>query len=158
LIELSTFSKTYSDYQKKYDSVSKRIEFILESDLSSALNNQDKVRKSLTEMMKENSHLKKDLQLKGKEIERLNEKINKANIKIERLSRKLNSLKKKEKNEGEENPNKNFIGETANKDSLNFLVDNSIPLKLDYRINSLKTEYSSYFVLLINKIICFFSR
>ena len=111
--------------------------------MSSALNNQDKVRKSLTEMMKENSHLKKDLQLKTKEIERLNEKLNKSNIKIERMTRKLNSLKKKEKNEGDENPNKNYNAETMNKDSLNFLVENSIPLTLDYRINSLKTEYSS---------------
>lgn len=116
----------------------------MESDLSSALNNQDKVRKSLTEMMKENSHVKKELQIKKKEIERLNEKLKKAFIKIERLTRKVNSLKKKEKDEGEENPNKNFVSDNPNRDTLNFLVDNSIPLNLDYRINSLKPEYSSY--------------
>ncbi len=132
-----------AEFQKKYDAVSKRMEFILESDLGNALNNQDKVRKSLTEMMKENSHLKKEVQMKTKEMERMNEKLNKANTKIERLSRKMNSLKKKEKSEGEENLNKNFLAEMSGKDTLNFLVDNSIPINLDYRINSLTTEYSS---------------
>ena len=96
--------------------------------------------------MKENSHLKKELQMKTKEMERISEKLNKSTIKIDRLARKVNSLKKKEKDEGEDsNLNKKFITETTNKDTLNFLVENSIPLNLDYRINSLKTEYSSIF-------------
>lgn len=97
-------------------------------------------------MMKENSHLKKELQIKTKDMERTNEKLNKAIIKIDRLTRKLNSLKKKEKNEVDENQNKNFLFESMNKDSLNFLVENSIPPNIDYRINSLKPEYSSILI------------
>ena len=84
--------------------------------------------------------------MKTKEMERISEKLNKSTIKIDRLARKVNSLKKKEKDEGEDsNLNKKFITETTNKDTLNFLVENSIPLNLDYRINSLKTEYLSIF-------------
>lgn len=128
------------DYEKKFKMVSKRIEFILEADLGTGLNNNDKVRKSLTDLLKENINLKRELGKKQKEIDRLNEKNNNLNKALERVNKKISTLKNKE-----EGNNENELKIADKRDALNFLLKNTIPLTLEYRITSLKNDYSSNF-------------
>ena len=128
--------------KKKLEILDKRIEFILESDLSSALNPQDKVKQSLAELMKELEQYKREITTKSKEIDRLNEKINKLNAKNERLTKKISTLKAKNENQinqkiDEENK------DIKKDDPLNLLIYNTVPNSLEFRINSLKTDYAS---------------
>ena len=116
----------------------------MEADLGTGLNNNDKVRKSLTDLLKENINLKRELGKKQKEIDRLNEKNNNLNKALERVNKKISTLKNKE-----EGNNEKELKIADKRDALNFLLKNTIPTTLDYRITSLKNEYSSNFKSLI---------
>lgn len=140
--------------EKKIQHLEKRIELILEGDITSYMS-QDKLRKSLTEMMKENENLKRELLLKNKEIENQNEKIQKLQTKVVRLTKKIDSLKARRiaksdnvANVDAEEKDVDFLKkaapETTKKDDpLNLLLQNLIPLSLEFRANCLKIEYSS---------------
>lgn len=49
---------------KKITALEKRIEFLLENDVNTALNPNDKLRSSLNELLKENEFIKRELEHK----------------------------------------------------------------------------------------------
>lgn len=56
---------------KKVNAMEKRIEFILENDVNINLNQTDRLRITLNELLRENESLKRDLSHKNQEIERM---------------------------------------------------------------------------------------
>ena len=141
-------SKELEKNKEKNDQINlleKRIEFILENEINFHNTGKDKLRKCLTELMKENEKLKDKIKFSTKEEKILNDKIFKLNTRIFKLT---NQVKKKEKY-NEEDLNKivtfdkiNGFGENSN-NPLNLLKNNKIPKNLNFRINSLKQEYLS---------------
>lgn len=70
LRKLNIEKKTSNTNQKKVSNLEKRVEFILENDINSSLNPNDKLRTSLNELLRENESLKRDITHKNQEIER----------------------------------------------------------------------------------------
>lgn len=104
----------------------------------------EKLRKNLTDLMKENENNKRENEAKNREIGRLNEKITNLNYRLARMSLKFENMK----NEKSHADGTAFIG-TLNKDdndnNENSIINSisSIPKSLDFRVNSLKIEYAS---------------
>ena len=109
----------------------------------------DKLRKALTELVKENESLKRETVIKNKEIKKMKDEMSKAQMKMVRQNRKIETLSKNKKGagsvvlqgkEGEKdviNEEKMFGG-----DDLNLLQTNTMPLTLDFRTSSLKIHFS----------------
>lgn len=137
------YKKLNIEYHKKIEGLEKRIEFLLESDLNLITMSQDKLRRCLTDLMKENENNKRDLELKNKERARLHEKINSLNFRLSRMSMKFENIKNEKTNT--EYLSTEYQEKEKNKtDPLNSFSIISIPKNLDFRISSLKTEYSSF--------------
>lgn len=136
--------KSNNELKRKIEVLEKRIHFILDSDLSSALSNQDKLRITLTDLMKENEANKREISLKEKEIARLKDKITGLDLKVKRLAKKIDNLKKNK--DYEEAKEKALLNSSQKKlDPLKLLSNNFIPSTLDFRVTSLKSEYYSNF-------------
>lgn len=122
----------------------KRIELILDTDITV---DKDKLRKALTELVKENESLKRETITKNKEIKKLKDDVGKVQTKIARQGRKIETLLRNKKGagstilkEGEKDP---FSEDKIFKDDdLNLLQQNTIPLTLDFRTSSLKIQFS----------------
>ena len=67
---LNLEKKNNNNNAKKVNNLEKRIEFILENEVNTTLNPNDKLRSSLNELLRENESLKRDLAHKNNEIER----------------------------------------------------------------------------------------
>ena len=112
----------------------------------------DKLRKSLTELVKENEGLKRDSIVKAKEIKKTRDEITKLQSKIVRQNRKIEALLKSKKG-----PTSNLLQSKDNDkdgtaqdkifkdDDLNLLQQNVMPLSLDFRISSLKMNFAGRF-------------
>lgn len=129
---------------KKIAALEKRIEFLLESDLNLISMGPEKLRKNLTDLMKENENNKRENEAKNREIGRLNEKINNLNYRLARMSLKFENMK----NEKSHTEGATFIGTLNREDNdqnENSIINSitSIPKSLDFRVNSLKIEYAS---------------
>jgi len=127
----------------------KRIELILETDITV---DRDKLRKALTELVKENEGLKRDSLTKNKEIKKLKDDISKAQTKMVRQNRKIENLSKNKKGtssvvlQGKDGDKEMMIEDKLFKDDdLNLLQQNAIPLTLDFRTSSLKLHFSGIF-------------
>ena len=99
--------------------------------------------------MKENENNKRDLDLKNKETVRLKEKINNLNYRLGRMNNKLDSLKH-EKSKDEFDLRIYKKDDQNETDPLNFISIN-IPKSLEFRVNSLKIEYSSKFFFFLSR-------
>lgn len=131
----------FVENDKKIENLEQRIEFLLESDINLITMSQDKLRHCLTDLMKENENQKRDIENKNKEISRLKEKLKKMSFKLVRLTKKIYG---KTANQ-EENNDDNFNNrKQLDNFSSKFIFSNIIPKNLDFRINSLKVEYSSF--------------
>lgn len=104
----------------------------------------EKIRPNLTDLMKENENNKRENEAKTREIIRLNEKINTLNSRLNRINLKLENLKH------EKNNNHSDLGISNLKKHNDELKEqtimdsiSNIPTNLDFRLNSLKIEYSS---------------
>ncbi len=123
-----------------------RIELILESDLG--MNDaRDKLRKSLTELLKETEYYKRTLNKRNLEIRKLKEQLKKTINKVDRVQKKLESIKDKTKIKKFDEPTTE--GRLNKKKQRGLVLDSKtfaeheIPLTLEFRTNSLKMEYSS---------------
>lgn len=104
----------------------------------------EKLRKNLTDLMKENENNKRENEAKNREIGRLNEKINNLNYRLARMSLKFENMKN-EKSHAEGTTLIGTLNREDNDQNENSIINSitSIPKSLDFRINSLKIEYAS---------------
>ena len=126
----------------------KRIELILECDISV---DKDKLRKAITELVKENEGLKRTGFLKGKEIQRQRDELTKVNSRMSRQSKKIEALLKHKKGPassigtGEEYDKTVYQDEGKLEEAFNLLQQENLPYTLDFRTNSLRLQYSGYY-------------
>ena len=99
---------------------------------------QDKLRRCFTDLMKENENNKRDIELKTKENTQLKEKITGLNYRLGRMNIKLETMKNEKLKEDFDQ--KIYKNEESNSNDL--LTTTKIPPNLDFRVNSLKIEYS----------------
>jgi len=76
---LNLEKRNNNDNTKKVSNLEKRVEFILENEVNTILNPNDKLRSSLNELLRENESLKRDLSHKNEELGRLQGTIKKLN-------------------------------------------------------------------------------
>jgi hypothetical protein len=127
------------------DILERRLKFVLDIDMNASAADQYKLRTSLTELMKEAENLKRELAIKKKENEKLSEKCNTQELKITRLLKKIENLKNHRENEDKKERIK--LLDPNKKDGLNIFDESKIPRNLEFRVNSLKSQYSScYFI------------
>lgn len=129
----------------------KRIELILEADIEV---DRDKLRKALTELVKENDSMKRALDSKSKEIKKQSTDLTKMQSKVTRLNKKIEVLSKNKKGSKPVNMQSDDYESEAklegtadaglSDDALN-LLQGTIPLTLDFRTSSLKQQYSGIF-------------
>jgi len=136
----------FLENEKQIQMLEKRIELILETDITV---DRDKLRKALTELVKENESLKRDSLTKNKEIKKLKDDISKAQTKMVRQNRKIENLSKNKKGQssvvlqGKDGEKEAIMEDKLFKDDdLNLLQQNTIPLTLDFRTSSLKLHFS----------------
>lgn len=98
-ILLNTEKKQCRIGQRKIIALENRVEFILENDVNTLLNPNDKLRQSLNELLRENESLKRDLTHKNQEIERSSGNMKRTTDIINRLNAKINSFKKQPVND-----------------------------------------------------------
>ena len=122
---------------RKIESLEKRIEFLLESDLNLITMSQDKLRRCFTDLMKENENNKRDVETKNKEILRMKEQINTLNYRLGRMNIKFENMKNEKSHESNFRAYKTESGNTND-----ILSITNIPKNLDFRVNSLKVEYA----------------
>ena len=124
----------------------KRIELILECEITV---DKDKLRKAITELVKENEGLKRTLYLNNKEIKRQKDELGKMVAKIIRQNKKIESLIKLKKgptassapNQADEFEKIGFK-EDGKQDDFNLLMQENLPYTLDFRTNSLRFQYA----------------
>ena len=103
----------------------------------------------LQDLIKENESLKRVIVNKNSEIERVNDSNTKLQKKTIQLNKKITALKIQKFTNSSQ-----IIEKEAEKNDLDLrnqglLTGNSLPITLDWRINSLKNEYASKFPMVI---------
>ncbi|CAD8203453.1 unnamed protein product [Paramecium octaurelia] len=129
------------EYYKKVRSLEKRIEMILEKNLST---HQDELRMTLSELVKDNEQLKRNVIKREKEIERLKELNQKLIQQNNRLSKKLDNLKTKRVGTKSDNIviEDNYVN--------NYVFDpNQLPQSLEFRLSQLTSEQNDFLIDLI---------
>lgn len=137
-----------SEEKRKNTILENRIEFILSNEINFSFNEKEKLRKCLTEIMKENEGLRKENQFKTNEMERLREKSTNQESKVHKLEKRLQTIKAKgvSPEEGVVKTtrfNKNSKELHSSIDPLDLVFQTKIPESIDFRINCLKAEYVS---------------
>lgn len=134
----------FKDLEKKIEKLEKRIELILEAEVSM---DKDKLRRAITELVKENEDLKRKDFAKDKEIKKSKDELSKMKTKFIRQTKKLENMMKTRKGHGAtsttEELEKNLFAEKGPQDqTLSLLHNTSIPPTLDFRTSSLKFHYA----------------
>jgi chromosome segregation ATPase len=80
------------DYEKKIEKLEKRLELILETDIGT---DKDKMRRALTELVKENEDLKRKDYTANKELKKSRDEMTKMKSKFLRQNKKIEYLLKK---------------------------------------------------------------
>ena len=138
------------DSDKKIEMLEKRIELILDCEISQ---DKDGIRKALTELVKENEGLKRESFLKSKEVRKLKEDATKLNTKSNRLGKKVDALMKTKKGlsapgaKQEEQDKYNVNDNPFKDDPLNLLKSYTVPATLDFRMNSLRLHFGGRWLL-----------
>lgn len=116
--------------------------------MKSADPGQEKLRRNLTELVKECESYKRELMGKGKEVERLQEQLKQAQQKMAKTTQKVEMMKKKISLRDLENLTTHEKGfkvgssEPYKNDPTTILQRNDLYDTLDFRINSLRNEYA----------------
>lgn len=104
--------------------------------------NQFATNNALKDLMKENENLKWIITSKTTDIEKLQENNNNLKAKIMQLTKKIDSYKLRKNSKKQDNENYLFKENMVGRSNLLNNV-NSLPSSLEFRINFLKSEYSS---------------
>jgi hypothetical protein len=134
----------FKELEKKIEKLEKRIELILEAEVSL---DKDKLRRAITELVKENEDLKRKDFAKNKELKKSKDELSKMKTKIIRQTKKLENMMKTRKGHGAtsttEELEKNLFAEIGlPEQTLSLLHNTSIPPTLDFRTSSLKFHYA----------------
>lgn len=108
------------------------------------------LKSSLQELIKENENLKRIIVAKNLEIEKNEESIIKLQKKTVQLNKKINALKIQKYTHTTQTTNEKEKDETDINYSL--LDELKIPITIDWRVKTLKAEFSSYFIRKLRKI------
>ncbi|CAD8168586.1 unnamed protein product [Paramecium pentaurelia] len=129
--QLKQERKLNASNSKKITALEKRIEFLLENDVNSALNPNDKLRSSLNELLKENELIKREFEHKKQELDRVQGKLNQYTQLVNRLQKTIDNMRKKNQDDMGKDEKSVF-----RKDDIDLLVNFRIPQTLDFRVVS----------------------
>lgn len=137
LKSLQSENTKQQESNKKVSTLQNRLEAIVQKN-----HNQLAINNSIKELMKENENLKWIIVSKTAENEKLQDINNKFKSKVFQLTKKLDSFKLRKISKKQENDQ--YLFKENNSENLTLLTNPvNLPISMDYRINNLKTEYSS---------------
>ena len=134
------------ELRKSVESHQQRIEIITSE--TGANISQSKLRKALTDLVKENEGLKRDAATKDKEMQKLVDTIYKLKWKLNRAERRIDKLNHREHvhNNLDDEEDDLFTSPRKNKNvngPSSFLKGNYIPKNVEFRLDNLEEEYYS---------------
>lgn len=133
------------ELQKRIGVLENRLEIVVSRDSSLDM------KSCLQELIKENEGLKRVIVNKNNEIEKLNEgnlKLQKKNL---QLNKKITAMKIQKFTNSAQILEKETEKSVLDIGKTPLFSENNLPITLDWRINMLKSEYSSYFIRNIGK-------
>ncbi|KAL4456634.1 hypothetical protein ABPG74_000741 [Tetrahymena malaccensis] len=150
LIQMNIEKKSAQVNSKKVTNLEKRVEFILENDINTNLNPNDKLRQTLNELLRENEALKRDLNHKNQDIDRLQGQLKKLNSHLARANKKMENMKSNPAFNSQTTPvqnppsqqTENKLSSMFQKDDIELLKNFKIPQNLNFRVVSLRSDQS----------------
>ncbi|EAR88894.2 hypothetical protein TTHERM_00264890 (macronuclear) [Tetrahymena thermophila SB210] len=150
LIQMNIEKKSAQVNSKKVTNLEKRVEFILENDINTNLNPNDKLRQTLNELLRENEALKRDLNHKNQDIDRLQGQLKKLNSHLARANKKMENMKQNPAFNSQTTPvqnppsqqTENKLSSMFQKDDIELLKNFKIPQNLNFRVVSLRSDQS----------------